>query len=59
LQVIGMLLSDRPRRGETDEAFATRIGTEIEGLARKIADAAVDMRRGGPDGERAGELGRS
>jgi hypothetical protein len=59
VQVINMLLSDRPRRGERDEEFAARIGSEIEGLARRIADAAVDLRRSGPDGERAEELGRS
>jgi hypothetical protein len=59
VQVINMLLSDRPRRGEREDEFAARIGAEIEGLARRIADAAVDLRRGGPDGERAEELGRS
>ena len=56
VQVINMLLSDRPTRGESDAAFAARIGTEIESIARRIADAAVDLRRSGPDGERAAEL---
>ncbi len=59
VQVINMLLTDSPRRGESDEAFAARIGADIESLARRIADAAVDLRRGDPDGERAAELGRS
>ena len=54
-----MQLSEAPRRGESDEAFDARIGAEIERLARSIADAAVDLRRGGEDGERAQELGRT